>query len=152
VSERELSDRMALRALVDRYAAAVDARDADAFAALFLAAGVLAVYEDEGAPPAVEYRGTPELRGVMDLLRFYARTFHLMANHLCEVDGDEASGETYCLAHHLTQDERGASDLVMLIRYRDAYARTDDGWRFARRDVLREWTGERPAERRPLVR
>ena len=152
MSERELADRLALRTLVDRYAAAVDRRDADAFASLFLPAGVLAVYEDERAAAAVEYRGTRELRDVMDLLRFYARTFHLMANHLCEVDGDRASGETYCLAHHLTQDERGLTDLLMLIRYRDAYARTAAGWRFARRDVLREWTEERPAERRPLAR
>jgi SnoaL-like domain len=148
----DLADRLELRALVDRYAVAVDARDAEAFASLFLPDGVLSVHEDEGAPPAVRYVGADELRSVMELLRFYTRTFHLMANHLSDVRGDEATGETYCLAHHLVEDGRGLTDLVMFIRYRDAFARTRGGWRFARREVLREWTEERPAGRRPLDR
>lgn len=147
----EMADLLALRALVDRYAVAVDARDADAFAGLFTADGVLAVYESDGPPPVVEYRGHDALRDVMALLRTFSSTFHLMANHLCETAGAEATGEVYCMAHHLTEGVGGATDLVMYIRYRDAYARTPEGWRFARRDVLRQWTEERPAERRPLA-
>ena len=147
----QTADVLALRALVDRYASAVDARDADAFAALFTPGAVLAVYESEDADPVVEYRGHEALRGVMGLLSTYSSTFHLMANHLCATAGAEATGEVYCMAHHLTEDAGGATDLVMYIRYRDAYERTPGGWRFARRDVLRQWTEERPAERRPLA-
>ena len=147
----EIADLLALRALVDHYARAVDARDADAFAGLFTADGVLAVYESDGAEPVVEYRGHDALRDVMDLLRSFSSTFHLMANHLCRTAGAEATGEVYCMAHHLTEAAGGATDLVMYIRYRDAYARTPDGWRFARRDVLRQWTEERPAGRLPLA-
>ena len=40
----------------------------------------------------------------MKLLASYSTTFHLMANHTCEVDGDLGSGEVYCLAHHLTEE------------------------------------------------
>jgi hypothetical protein len=141
---------LALRELVDRYATAVDARDADAFVRLFAAGGALAVYEEEGGEAVVEYRGHDALRSVMDLLRRFTTTFHLMANHVCTVAGDAASGEVYCMAHHLIEDGDSTTDLVMYIRYRDAYARTDGGWRFARRDVMRQWTEERPAARRPL--
>jgi hypothetical protein len=148
---QEIADLLALRALVDRYAQAVDARDGDAFAGLFTPDGVLAVYEGDRAEPVVEYRGHDALRDVMALLRTFSSTFHLMANHLCQTTGEEATGEVYCMAHHLTEDAGGATDLVMYIRYRDAYARTAAGWRFARRDVLRQWTEERPAERRPLA-
>lgn len=148
----EIADLLALRALVDRYARAVDARDAHAFAGLFTADGVLAVYESEDAPPTVEYRGHDALREVMDLLRAFSSTFHVMANHICETAGAEATGEVYCMAHHLTEGAGGATDLVMYIRYRDAYAKTSAGWRFLRRDVRRQWTEERPAERRPLAR
>jgi hypothetical protein len=147
----ETADRLALRELVDRYASAVDGRDAAAFAALFTPDGALAVYEREDAEPVVEYRGRDALRDVMALLRHYSSTFHLMANHVVELGAEGATGETYCMAHHLTEDASGASDLVMYIRYRDAYARTPDGWRFERRDVLRQWTEERPAGRRPLA-
>lgn len=150
-SPQAIADLLALRALVDRYARAVDARDAGAFAGLFTADGVLAVYETEDADPVVEYRGHDALRDVMDLLRTFSSTFHLMANHLCETAGAEATGEVYCMAHHLTEDAGGATDLVMYIRYRDRYALTPAGWRFARRDVLRQWTEERPAQRRPLA-
>jgi ketosteroid isomerase-like protein len=146
----DTADLLALRALVDRYASAVDARDADAFAALFTPDAALAVYEEDGGEAVVEYRGTAALREVMDLLRHFSTTFHLMANHLCAVDGDAASGEVYCMAHHLIASEDGETDLVMYIRYRDAYERTPAGWRFARRDVMRQWTEERPAARRPL--
>jgi SnoaL-like domain len=86
----------------------------------------------------------------MGLLRTFSTTFHLMANHLCATDGDAATGEVYCMAHHLIESADGTTDLVMYIRYRDAYARTGEGWRFARRDVMRQWTEERPAGRRPL--
>jgi len=108
------------------------------------------VYAREGDEPAVAYRGHAELREVMGLLRHFSATFHLMANHLCEIAGPAATGETYCVAHHLTEAGGGATDLVMYIRYRDAYERGDGGWRFARRDVMRQWTEERPAGRRPL--
>jgi hypothetical protein len=55
------------------------------------------------------------------------------------------------MAHHIIQEAGGAeTDLVMYIRYRDAYVRTPGGWRFGRRDVMRQWTEERPAQRRPL--
>jgi len=37
-----------------------------------------------------------------------------------------------------------ATDLVLTIRYHDAYARTPDGWRFARREVHILWTSEHP--------
>ena len=150
-THEEIADLLALRALVDRYASAVDARDADGFAGLFTAGGSLAVYETEDAEPVVEYRGHDALRSVMDLLRNFSTTFHLMANHTCAVAGDEATGEVYCMAHHIIEGaDGGETDLVMYIRYRDAYVRAPEGWRFARRDVMRQWTEERPAQRRPL--
>jgi len=150
-SAQEVAERLALRDLIDGYAAAVDARDADRFAALFTPEGSLAVHETEDADPVVEYRGHRALREVMDLLRTFSTTLHVMANHRCRIAGAAATGEVYCMAHHITAGEGGEVDLVMYIRYRDAYLRTPEGWRFARRDVLRQWTEERPAERRPLA-
>jgi hypothetical protein len=144
----EVADRLALRDLIDAYATAVDARDGEAFAALFREDAALRIFEAGAAEPAIEYRGTAELRTVPDLLDKlkFGTTFHLMANHRCQIDGDRATGETYCLAHHLRERDGALQDVVMVIRYRDTYARGEDGWRFAQRDVLRQWTEIRPAE------
>ena len=58
------------------------------------------------------------------------------------VDGDSATGTTYCIAHHLT----GADDFVMHIRYEDAYVRTADGWRIAARNLRLLWTANLPVD------
>jgi uncharacterized protein (TIGR02246 family) len=147
----DTDDRLALRGLVDAYAQSVDARDADRFAGLFAPDGELVVFEPEEAEPSISWRGPEELREVMKLLSSYSTTFHLMANHTCEIDGDAASGEVYCLAHHLTEEGKGGDNTLMVIRYRDRYTRQDGAWRFARRDVMRQWTEHHAAERARLV-
>jgi uncharacterized protein (TIGR02246 family) len=147
----EADERLALRALVDSYAQAVDGRDADRFAGLFAADGELVVFEPEEDEPSISWRGPDELREVMKLLSSYSTTFHLMANHTCELDGDSASGEVYCLAHHLTEEGADGDNTLMVIRYRDRYTKVDRAWRFARRDVLRQWTEHHSAERARLV-
>jgi uncharacterized protein (TIGR02246 family) len=147
----DADDRLALRALVDAYAQAVDARDADRFAALFAPDGELVVYEPDEPEPSISWRGPDELREVMKLLSSYSTTFHLMANHTCEIDGEAATGEVYCLAHHLSEGGATGDNTLMVIRYHDRYARQDGAWRFARRDVLRQWTEHHAAERARLA-
>jgi uncharacterized protein (TIGR02246 family) len=147
----DADERLALRGLVDAYAQSVDARDADRFAGLFAPDGELVVFEPEEAEPSISWRGPDELREVMKLLSSYSTTFHLMANHTCEIDGDMATGEVYCLAHHLTEEGAAGDNTLMVIRYRDRYAKLDDAWRFARRDVMRQGTEHHAAERARLA-
>jgi SnoaL-like domain len=151
MSTASLDDRLDLRALVDEYALAVDGRDADRFAALFTTTGELAIYEPGEPEPVITYRGPEELRAVMDLLAAYSTTFHVMANHTCSVQGDSAVGQTYCLAHHLTESGSQAQDTLMLILYRDSYEKAGGTWRFGRREVMRQWTELHDAERARLA-
>jgi hypothetical protein len=146
----DLGKRLLLRELVDSYAIAVDKRDAERFVSLFLPGGVLTVYEPDVPEAVVTFTGSDELRSVTNLLQNFGTTFHLMANHLCQINGDMATGEVYCLANHLLESDSGLVNLCMYIRYYDSYALTADGWRFAQRDVRRQWTEERPADLKPL--
>jgi len=146
-----IEDRLALRALAEDYAVAVDDRDLARFTGVFAPDGVLAIFEPGDAEPARVYRGQEELRTVFDLVTTFSATFHLVGNHTCRTDGDRAEGITYCLAHHLTEPSGGEpEDTMMVLRYRDRYVRADDGWRFERRDVLRQWTERHAAERARL--
>lgn len=140
------ADAVALRRLVDRYGTAVDSRDPEGFAELFEADAVLQVYYGpESAGPPAETRGRDRLAAIPTRLAGrFERTFHFVGNHVCTVEGDRATGETYCLAHHFNDGPMGGTDYVMVIRYEDTYRRAEDGlWRFSLRRVLTQWTETR---------
>ncbi len=142
-----------LRELSVAYASAADDRDGRRFAELFVADGALVVprYPEE-LRPVVTRAGTEALRQVPEGLRRFDRTFHQLTNWQFSVQGDRASGEVQCTAHHLTATghaggspgDRGpeAVDSVWFIRYRDDYVRTPTGWRFARRVLDLQWVEE----------
>lgn len=135
------ADRWALRELVESYAFAVDRRDAAWFRSLWLPDARLTTHQGDG-PARSDRQGVEAIAQVTTLITRYALTLHLVANHVCQVDGDEASGEAYCIAHHLNPSDGGRhDDLVMGIRYLDRYRRDASGtWRFARREVRTQWT------------
>lgn len=145
------SSREALRALVDAYATACDSRDGAAFAALFAPGARLAIHQPFEDDPLVTLEGPESMAGAIAPLSQYRATLHLMANHSTEITGDSATGETYCLAHHLRPAPGGrVEDLVMMIRYADRYARVDGAWKFAEREVRILWTEVHSASDDPV--
>ena len=140
-----VGDRLALRDLVDAYAMAVDRRDEPAFRALWTPDARLTTHAGDG-PPQGDFAGVDAIARVITIIQRYELTFHLVANHVVDPgpgrDGRTATGEAYCIGHHLTPTGDGRhDDYVMGIRYLDRYARDDAGtWRFAAREVRRQWT------------
>ena len=137
-----VEDRAALRDLVEAYGRAIDRRDASLLVSLFTEDGALVFYED-GAP-ARERRGHDALAGIIDYVSRYSVTTHFIGNHTAWVDGDRATGETYCLAHHVSERDGEQRLVVMSIRYQDGYVRTGGAWKFERRDFLLDWQEDRP--------
>jgi len=139
------ADVAELRALAESYAHGADRGDRDAFLSAFHPDGRLLVFtnSDDDEPRGVR-EGHEALSVIPDMLRRYDKTFHFLGNHRYSVDGDTASGEVYCMAHHMTTDIHGATDFVMLIRYLDSYRREPGGaWRIAEREVRPDWTESR---------
>ncbi len=137
----EVADTLALQSLVAAYARHADRREPDLVAALFEPEAVLRMVRrgDDGAP--VESRGHRQIASVVRRLGQFPVTYHLVGNHTVAIHGDEATGEAYCVAHHLApRDDGGHVDHVMHIRYLDRYRRTADGWRFAERETFVDWT------------
>ncbi len=143
-----LADRLAIRELVDRYARAADRVDGEGAAALFTEHGALRIFERGTEAPVRERIGREAIATAFAGLSRYDVTLHVVANHLIELDGDAATGETYCLAHHVRTigegDDAHPSDHLMAIRYLDTYERTEQGWRIAQRHLQLEFTEERP--------
>jgi hypothetical protein len=63
----------------------------------------------------------------------FGQTFHAVDNHRCDIDGDRATGVTYCLARHYREADGTAEVIITPLRYCDTYRRTPHGWRFASR-------------------
>ncbi len=154
----DLSSRLALRALADDYASACDRRDSDMFVSAFHPDAVLVVHATGDPDTTVAtIRGHDQLATIPGRLDQYDRTYHFVGNTRYAIDANSATGEVYCLAHHLTlepasSDAQSGTDLVMFIRYLDAYRRVSGRWGIDERRVMVDWTERRAAasdERRP---
>jgi SnoaL-like domain len=60
------------------------------------------------------------------------------------LDKDQATGETYCLAHHISAVEGKRSIFVASLRYYDVFVRADGRWLFGERKLIVDWTETRP--------
>lgn len=72
----------------------------------------------------------------------YAVTVHHLTNQVFTVGGDRATGRIQVWAWHRPLPADGPdTDVNVLARYTDAYARTAEGWRIAQRgiEVLGTW-------------
>jgi len=126
-----------------RYARAVDRRDWALAATLFTDDAVL-------VGPRFELAGREQvLRALATVEQRYRATFHAVHNQTLAFAGDEASGETYCVANHLFERDGRAMKLDWGIRYQDRYRRGPDGvWRLCRRELIVDWEQELPASGR----
>jgi ketosteroid isomerase-like protein len=147
ISPAEAADRLAIRELVDAYAHCADRRDAKGQMALFTEDTSFLVFMDAAsAEPTQELHGRESLAPVFDDLNRYAVTMHFNGQSTVALDGDRATGESYCLAHHLSVPEDGQRTLMVAsIRYLDQFVKQDGQWFFAERRLMVNWIDTRPS-------
>jgi hypothetical protein len=54
-----------------------------------------------------------------------------------------ATGEAYCLAHHVTVDDGKRRLMIASLRYLDTFVKIDRSWLFAECRVSLDWLEER---------
>ena len=120
-----------IRFLAVRYANAMDRRDMDAAASLYV----------EDVPVGKGVRGREALRkNFCDVMGTrFTTSVHFIGNHLIEFDPDDpnrARGHVYCRAEH----EMIETDqwVVVMLQYEDSYSRVDGNWYFWSRK-MRPW-------------
>jgi hypothetical protein len=148
------ADAAELRRLVVAYALAMDAGDPGGFHDLFVPEGALIVLAPGSEEPmgAFEGPGADGVGLIAGLLaELYRATMHHITNHLVEVDGDTATGTTYCLAYHLCDDDDGERIETLGVTYSDTYERTPEGWRIHTRRATRVWSQIEALDTRPLL-
>ena len=146
LSPIEAADRLALRELFDAYAHCADRRDAEGQKALFTDDTRFAVYMDgEGSEPTYILQGREALTPVFDDLNRYEATTHFNGQSAVTLDGDRATGESYCLAHHLSTEDGTRKLMVASLRYLDVFVKIAGAWRFAERELYVDWIETRSA-------
>lgn len=143
----DAADRLAIRGLVDAWAHCADRRMREEQAALFTADGKVIVYMGDPAnsEPVQRLQGRAELAEALKVLETYDATTHFNGQSTITLDGDRATAETYCLAHHLWVEDGQRTLMVMSIRYFDRFVRQDGEWLFAERQLIADWTDKRPS-------
>jgi ketosteroid isomerase-like protein len=129
---RELQDRAAIHDLLLRYAHAVDRRDLEQVASCFTPD---AAYQGSLGEGTIQVA----LSALSERMGRYRTTTHLLANQLVEIRGDMARSETYAPVYHRLDEDLGAHDLIVAVRYLDDLQRSSDGWLICKRVTKMEW-------------
>jgi ketosteroid isomerase-like protein len=126
---RELEDRQALASLMNRYVAAVDAFDWEAWGACWAPDAIA----DFGRSGALEGRDA-----IVEAARArqdgYEGMQHLIANAEFDVTGDSAEGYGNLLFSAAKPRQ------AICGKYRWEFERTTDGWRITRAQLKRLWS------------
>ena len=147
ISPEAAADRLAIRELVDAYAFCADRRDAEGQKALFTDDTHFVVYmAGEGSDATDDLRGRESLTPVFDNLNTYEATMHFNGQSTVALDGDQATGETYCLAHHVYSADGERKLMIAALRYQDTFVKADGAWRFAERRLYVRWIETRTLE------
>ncbi len=140
----EAADRLEIRELVDAYAHCADRREARGQMALFTEDTEFQVFMDSRLPePTYTLHGREALAPVFADLNQYQATTHFNGQSTVQLNGDAATGESYCIARHLKVDGDKRTIMLAPIRYLDDFARVHGEWRFARRKLMVDWTETR---------
>ncbi|MBY0511599.1 MAG: nuclear transport factor 2 family protein [Rhodospirillaceae bacterium] len=130
-------DEAALRKLAELYAQGADRRDKAVWASIITADCVI-----DG--PGFKMDGRDQILGGIDILgQMFVMTQHRVHNQVVVIDGDNAKGETYCVADHLTKENGKTNILVWNIRYQDTYRREEGRWLIAGRTLIIDWEEKR---------
>jgi len=136
---RVFLDKQDCAELIYRLARAIDRCDAALLRSLF---------HDDATDDHGVFHGTAKdfVPWVMDVLATMKRTQHCICNMLIEVDGDRAFGETYFIAHHTLQNEKG-DDVFMIAagRYLDRFERRNGVWKISHRQACYDWNSVGPS-------
>jgi hypothetical protein len=145
ISPKEAADRLAIRELVEAYAHCADRRDSKGQMSLFTENTHFVVYMNAKDPtPSQELHSREALAPVFaELNKYHATTHFVGQSTIFMLTDDRGTGETYCLAHHVTVDGEKRRLMLASLRYLDTFAKMDGAWLFAERRLYVDWLEER---------
>ncbi|WP_328824606.1 nuclear transport factor 2 family protein [Mesorhizobium neociceri] len=121
-----------------------DRRDAEGQIALFTDDTEFRVFMDSrSAEPTYVLHGREALAPVFADLNQYQATTHFNGQSTVRLNGDRATAESYCIAHHLTVNGDQRTLMLASIRYLDQLVKQGGVWLFAERSLMVDWSDTR---------
>jgi hypothetical protein len=94
--------------------------------------------------PSMELHSREDLAPVFADLNKYAATMHFLGQTtILTLTHDRATGETYCMPHHLTIKDGNRRLMIAALRYKDTFVKTGGTWLFGERKLYVDWMEER---------
>jgi ketosteroid isomerase-like protein len=145
ISPGEAADRLAIRELIEAYAHCADRRDAKGQMSLFTPDTHFVVFMNaKDANPSQELHSREALAPVFANLNKYDATTHFVGQStIFTLTSDRATGEAYCLAHHVTLEGGKRRLMLASLRYLDTFVKWDGEWLFSERLLYVDWLEER---------
>jgi ketosteroid isomerase-like protein len=146
LSPEEAADRLAIRELIEAYAHCADRRDTKGQMSLFTEDAHFVVYMNAKDPtPSQELNSREALAPVFGALNQYDATTHFVGQStILSLSRGQATGEAYCLAHHVSVDRDQRRLMVASLRYLDTFVKADGTWLFSQRLLYVDWVDDRP--------
>lgn len=134
-----LVDQQAIIQLLNRYAFALDDRDWSALRSCFTPDAIYTFSH------GLRVEGFEAIEGVCRrALEPLDLSQHIVAGHLVELDGDEATARCYLHAQHVRRGIPDGETYIVAGKYTDTLVRADDGWRIRQRDLTSLWEAGNP--------
>ena len=94
--------------------------------------------------PSMELHSREALAPVFaDLNKYDATTHFLGQSTIFTLTADRATGEAYCLAHHITVNGEKRRLMIASLRYMDTFVKMEGIWLFAERLLYVDWIEDR---------
>jgi hypothetical protein len=81
---------------------------------------------------------------VFDDLNRYEATMHFNGQSTVILDGNQATGDSYTIAHHVYTNDDTRMMMVAWLRYLDTFTKVGQTWYIAKREIILEWSETRP--------
>jgi hypothetical protein len=132
-----VADRIAIEQVLARYCRGIDRCDAEELKQVFAARSTIDF--GDGAKPRDE-----TIEGLMAGLGAMRLTHHNIGNVICEIAGESAKAETYCVAYHWLPGDPEI-ELVVGGRYMDRLSKIDGRWWITERRYIMDWNRQTPS-------
>ena len=145
ISPSEAADRLAIRELIEAYAHCADRREAKGQMSPFTPDTHFVVFMNaKDRTPSQELHSREALAPVFADLNQYDATSHFVGQStIFTLTSDRATGEAYCMAHHVTVDGGKRRLRLASLRYLDTFVKVDGAWCFSERILYVDWLEER---------